>query len=319
MKGMNLKLNLDDIGDCRLIYDKLYKNYYIAIPYYIEVKENETKNIKVVSIDPGEKIFASFYSEHNYGDIGKNIRNKILPIEKKIRQYQRILSNKQNDNKNNKKIRNKKKEKIKEKGKQVIEKEMRANNKLRNKKHIIKKINNCYKKIKNIVKELHNKTAIYLVKNYNKIILPELETQKMVKNIKKDKEYFNKLKKEKGEEESKKEIKRVYKQRRLNKRVKFVLNSISHYKFKLHLIQKCKEYGKELIIVTEENTSKTCTNCGKKSENYSKEREKNCECGYKIDRDINGARNIYIKNINKVVKPRETILPMECNKLFKML
>lgn len=78
MKGMNIKLNLNDIGDSRLIHDKENDEYFLSIPYY-------------------QKIFASFYSEKNYGHIGKNIRNKILSIEKKIRRYQRILSNKTND------------------------------------------------------------------------------------------------------------------------------------------------------------------------------------------------------------------------------
>ena len=68
----------------------------------------------------------------------------------------------------------------------------------------------------------------------------------------------------------------------------------------MHLSNKCREYGSELIEVTEEYTSKTCTNCGVQSENYNN-RIKKCNCGYKINRDINGARNILIKNIKKVV------------------
>ncbi len=117
---------------------------------------------------------------------------------------------------------------------------------------------------------------------------------------------------EKGEEECKKEIRKIYKQRRLNGRVKFVLNNLSHYKFKLHLSKKCEEYGSELYDVTEEYTSKTCTCCGIQSQNYDKNRVKQCKCGFKIDRDINGARNIMIKNICKVVRPWATIQPKEC-------
>ena len=83
----------------------------------------------------------------------------------------------------------------------------------------------------------------------------------------------------------------------------------------MHLLNKSKEYGTEIIDVTEEYTSKTCTNCGLQSCNYSKERVKQCDCGYKIDRDINGARNIMIKNISKVVKPWVTMLPKECEKV----
>jgi transposase len=134
----------------------------------------------------------------------------------------------------------------------------------------------------------------------------------MVKDKKFNKNYFNKLLNEKGNNECKKEIRQVYKNRRLNGRVKFVLNNLSHFKFKLHLLNKCKEYGSELVEVTEEYTSKTCTCCGVQSQNYDKNRIKKCDCGFKIDRDINGARNILIKNISKVVRPWVSILPKEC-------
>lgn len=49
--------------------------------------------------------------------------------------------------------------------------------------------------------------------------------------------------------------------------------------------------------------------------NYSKERIKQCNCGCKMDRDINGARNIMIKNIKKVARPWDTIHPEECEKV----
>ena len=62
----------------------------------------------------------------------------------------------------------------------------------------------------------------------------------------------------------------IEKKRRLSKRVKFTLNSLSHYKFREHLLEKGKEYGSQIIVVGEEYTSKTCTNCGVKSDEYNK-------------------------------------------------
>lgn len=313
MKGMEkLKIDLSNINDSRLIFDRQNKKYFLCIPYQEKIKSKLNKQ-RVVSIDEGEKIFLSYYSEIGYGHIGKDIRNKILPIEKKIRRCQRILSNKKNDNKevNGKILREYKLKKIKEKNKNKVYSNMRNNSILINKIHIKKKIRRYYKKIKNIVKELHNKTALYLVKNYDRILLPKFETQNMLRNNRSYK-YFNKLNIKKEDISDKKEKKMIYKRRRLNKRVKFVLNSCSHYKFKMHLLNKCKEYGSELIEVTEEYTSKTCTVCGTHGVNYSKERIKQCECGYRIDRDVNGSRNIMIKNIKKVVKPWATMQPEEC-------
>ena len=319
MKGIDkLNISLSNINDSRLIIDKKNKKYYLCVPYQEQIKDKKNK-IRVVSIDEGEKIFLTYFSEIGYGYIGKDIRKKILPIEEKIRRYQRILSNKENDCKviNGKVLREEKLEKIKKKyfkkGKKFERNKLRVNSNLRNRRHIKNKINKCYKKIKNLVKELHNKTALYLVKNYERILLPKFETQQMVKNKKYTKEYFNNVLEKKGEEECKKEIREVYKKRRLNGRVKFVLNMSSHYKFKLHLLNKCKEYGSELIEVTEEYTSKTCTNCGIQSNTYSKERIKKCKCNYEINRDVNGARNIMIKNIKKVAIPWGTIHPKERN------
>ena len=41
----------------------------------------------------------------------------------------------------------------------------------------------------------------------------------------------------------------------------------------------------------------------KRSTKYDKEKIKECEaCGYKIDRDVNGARNIMIKNMTLVLE-----------------
>ena len=319
MKGIDkLNISLSNINDSRLIIDKKNKKYYLCVPYQEQIKDKKDK-IRVVSIDEGEKIFLTYFSEIGYGYIGKDIRKKILPIEEKIRRYQRILSNKENDCKviNGKVLREEKLEKIKKKylkkGKKFERNKLRVNSNLRNRRHIKNKINKCYKKIKNLVKELHNKTALYLVKNYERILLPKFETRQMVKNKKYTKEYFNNVLEKKGEEECKKEIREVYKKRRLNGRVKFVLNMSSHYKFKLHLLNKCKEYGSELIEVTEEYTSKTCTNCGIQSNTYSKERIKKCKCNYEINRDVNGARNIMIKNIKKVAIPWGTIHPKERN------
>lgn len=52
------------------------------------------------------------------------------------------------------------------------------------------------------------------------------------------------------------------------KRAKFVLNMLGHYKFRQHLINKSNEYGCNVKIVTEEDTTQTCTKCGHKSGKY---------------------------------------------------
>jgi putative transposase len=102
-----------------------------------------------------------------------------------------------------------------------------------------------------------------------------------------------------SEEEKKKEITKMYKQKRLSKRVKFVLNQLRHYKFKQHLANKCNEYGCELKIVTEEYTSQCCSRCGILSDKYINRLKTCLSCNLSIDRDLNGSRNILIKNSNE--------------------
>ena len=91
----------------------------------------------------------------------------------------------------------------------------------------------------------------------------------------------------------------------MNGRVKFVLNNLSHYKFREHLLHKAEEYGSKVEIVTEEYTSQCCGHCGMLSDEYIK-RVKICPiCKSKINRDINGARNILLKNVhNFIATPR---------------
>ncbi len=169
------------------------------------------------------------------------------------------------------------------------------------------KIYNCYKKIHDIVKELHNKTALFLCKNYERIIIPVFGTREMVQDTY-TKEQCTKIKNEKGIIEYKKEITKIRKTIRLNKRVKFVLSMLSHYKFRQHLIHKSIEYGCSVEVVTEEYTSITCTNCGIQSKNCVN-RIKTCNnCKYQINRDVCGSRNILIKNLDIISKCYENTL-----------
>jgi transposase len=97
--------------------------------------------------------------------------------------------------------------------------------------------------------------------------------------------------------EIKEKLKKFKKTKRMNAKNKFVLNQLSHYKFKEHLLYKSEAKCCNIFIVTEEYTSKCCGKCGICSNDYSETRVKKCpNCNSEIDRDINGARNILIKN-----------------------
>jgi putative transposase len=100
------------------------------------------------------------------------------------------------------------------------------------------------------------------------------------------------------------ELKAYKRKRRLNSRVKFVLNQLSHYKFKQHLFSKAKEYGCLCVEVTEEYTSQLCAKCGRIDKLYVDRMKKCKKCKHKINRDVNGARNILLKYMSEFMVKR---------------
>ena len=282
IKGFTDQIDSNDIMcDSKLTYDKITNNYYFYVPSYVNCANSSKEKKSICAIDPGEKVPFTYYSTNDYGLIGNDIRKDILKFEAKIRKFQRLLNNREKKDKT-------KTKKIK-KGK------------------IIKRINMLYRKIKGLVNELHKKAALFFCKNYNIILIPKFETQKMIcdkKAIKK--KVFENITdiKEKNKDnvtELKKELKVYKRKRRLNSRVKFVLQQMSHYKFKQHLFSKAKEYGCLCIEVTEEYTSQLCAKCGKLDKTYVNRMKKCKHCKQEINRDVNGSRNILLKYISSFV------------------
>lgn len=140
------------------------------------------------------------------------------------------------------------------------------------KKRISQEIRNLYRKITNCVADLHHKSAKILADTYHKILLPKFETQDMAKND--------------GN-------------RKINATTAYYMLTLSHYKFQQLLKHKMELRAGELILCTEEYTSKTCGNCGRINHELGASKVFKCpfeDCNVVMDRDINGARNILIKN-----------------------
>lgn len=270
MKGLEKITNVD--CDCTITYNKSKNKYWLNVPKIVNRKKIKQEREAVAGIDSGEVCFLAYHGENSFGEIGRGLRSIILNNINKAEKYDKII--RKNKNKNGNKIKNKKSLKLKRE--------------------------RLYKNTKNFVKELHRKTALFLCKNFKRVIYPEFRTQKMLMNKKYTKTYYNKIKEEKGEEEMRKELKKTTKNKRLNKNVKKVLNMQSHYKFKEHLINKGNEYGCVIVTDADENeTTKTCANCG--CTNYTlNKRIKTCEnCKCKIDRDNNASFLVIHKNTQK--------------------
>mgnify|MGYP005992635901 CR=1 FL=1 len=132
---------------------------------------------------------------------------------------------------------------------------------------IEKKIN---RRIINCIDEMHWKSIRYLTKNYKSILIGDLSSKRIVSN--KGTNNLNKMTK------------------RISLRFKF-------YEFRQRLAYKCEVLGNNYKCVNESFTSMTCCNCGTIDENLGSNKVYKCQsCKKIIDRDVNGARNIYLKS-----------------------
>jgi len=142
-------------------------------------------------------------------------------------------------------------------------------------KHLIKKRMRIYSKLSNYVKELHMKTAKYLCTNYDIILLPSFGTRAMLKKLHPN-----------------------GRRRKINRNTARKMMMLSHYKFRVRLIHKARQCGRALIIVNEAYTSKTCTACGWQNHKLGRQDVFTCTtCKVKVGRDVNGARNILLRNL----------------------
>ena len=125
-----------------------------------------------------------------------------------------------------------------------------------------------FKKVKDVVNNMHIHVSRELARGYDTVILPEFGTSKMLS------------------------------EKTLCSSTKRMMGALSFYKFKCRLTNECSKYKTDLKIVTEEYTSKTCTCCGNLHNKLGSNKIYNCiKCNLSIDRDINGARNILLKHL----------------------
>ena len=131
----------------------------------------------------------------------------------------------------------------------------------------------CNKKIQNAVDDMHWKSINYLTKNFGNILIGNLSTKSIVKNNSKN---------------------------NLNKMTKRIGLLMKLHQFKQRLDYKCKLRKVGLKVIDESYTSKTCTKCGFLKNDLGDSKIFKCNlCNTIIDRDYGGARNIFLKFLEK--------------------
>ncbi len=127
-------------------------------------------------------------------------------------------------------------------------------------------------RIRHLIDEMHHKVARFLVDNFDVILLPTFDVSRMV-------------------------IKRARKLR--SKSVRQML-SWAHYRFELFLKHKAFETGKMVLDCSEAYTSKTVSWTGEIIHNLGGRKVIVGRDGFRMDRDINGARGIFLRALGDI-------------------
>jgi len=138
--------------------------------------------------------------------------------------------------------------------------------------YLNKRINWLKNKKDDIISDLHNRLAHTLVSNYDMIFLPSFET-KIITSKK-----------------GKRKIRRVTVRQMLD---------LNYYKLKIKLKWYADKYGKHIVDCNQSYTSKTYSWNGYIDKKLGSKKIIK-DSGMIIDRDINGARGILLKQLTKV-------------------
>ena len=210
-----------------------YGEYYLTISTEVQQLNSENQG-RVVALAPGVRTFMTFFSETSFGWLGKDSN---LHIQKLCFKLDKLVSR-------------------------------LSKAKCKQKKNLKKAASRLGCKIKNLVKELHYKTARFLVENFDVIFLPTFETSQMVSKSR----------------------------RKLRNKSVMLMLTLSHYEFKQFLKWKAWENHKIVIDCNEAYTSKTVSWTGEIINNLGGAKTiKSNSTQLKMDRDLNGARGIFLR------------------------
>jgi putative transposase len=135
-------------------------------------------------------------------------------------------------------------------------------------------------RITHLVDEVHWKVIDFLCNNFQNILIPPFEVSGMVKRG----------------------------GRRITKKCVRAMLTWRHYTFRRRLMDKATERGVAVYVMGEEYTTKTCTNCFHQHTTIGGNKMFKCrQCGVKVDRDLVGSRNIWLKNMQSSVMVQGTV------------
>jgi putative transposase len=126
-------------------------------------------------------------------------------------------------------------------------------------------------KIRNLIDDVQRKLIKWLCEHHHVLLLPQFETRRMI-----------------GKHSGR---------RRINNKTARAMATWAHFRFRTRLLDYARAYPRcHVEIVDEAYTSKTCGACGALHHRLGGSKVFVCvQCAYRADRDLNGARNIYLR------------------------
>jgi putative transposase len=240
--------------DSRLVKDRLGR-FWLCIPQPLEVQA-KTKGERIIALDPGVRTFMTGYDpsgavwEWGAGDMTGIFRLCYAA------------------------------DKIQSKLHSADVKALTGIKGKRKRRHLRQAFLRVHERIKCLVKDVHCKLAKWLCENYDVVVLPEFQTQGMVRKGK----------------------------RCLGSKTARGMCTWSHYSFRQRLQQKARELECVVKLCSEEFTSKTCGKCGAIHSKLGGSKSFKCPaCGACADRDCNGARNILLKVASETACPASAV------------
>jgi putative transposase len=221
-----------EFGDSRLVYHN--EQWFVAFTVPVKRVESENQG-RIVALDPGVRTFQTAFSETSCAKFGSGDFSRIQRLCCKADKLTSLLAQER--------------------------KRLRS-------KRLLSALRRTKQKVRNLVDELHHKLALFLVKNFDVILLPTFETSGMVRKS----------------------------GRKIRSKTARSMLTWSHFRFKQHLKFKAFEYKKIVLDVSEAWTSKTVCWTGEVNHKLGGSKTmKSAIDGQTMDRDIGGARGIFLR------------------------
>jgi putative transposase len=140
------------------------------------------------------------------------------------------------------------------------------------------RVGKLHRKITRSREDYHFKLAHYLVSQYDRIMIEDLNVKKMIQ------------------------------EGSLNKSI----HDAAWTSFVQILLFKAEKAGKEVVLVDPKNTSQACSSCGSlpKIKKTLRDREHSCDCGIVLNRDHNAALNVLQKGGERPLAEEQSVVPL---------